>query len=245
MSILQKSLDEVVVSDLEQICAHQVRETYDLEFKKDLPFLRVKGQTEEADRWVTRGDRVGDYARDKILAELIAFANAERGTLILGIDETDDEPRRARAISPVPRCEDLAKRLADSCEDVIEPRLPLVAARALPLDGDAGVVILRVGRSSIGPHRLASDGQFYTRRGERSVRMTVREVRDLVLEINRRGNAIEELFSARRAVTRNDLQFAWRTATSKGISRCFDIRPVINPAKIKLLPSNLNRSDTP
>jgi hypothetical protein len=200
MSILRKHLNEIRQQDLDELCENTARETSELEFKGALPFQPVRGQPETADRWVTRGDRVGDYARDKLLTELVAFANADGGTLVLGIEETDDEPRRARGLSPLPRCEDLARRLADACEDVIEPRLPIVDARALPLvDGDgSGFVIMRVGRSAAGPHRLVSDGQFYIRRGERSVKMAVREIRDAVLDLARRGDTVEALFRQQR-----------------------------------------------
>ncbi|MGY3328660.1 hypothetical protein ACVILI_001677 [Mesorhizobium sp. USDA 4775] len=211
MSILRKHLGEISQEDLEELCASAARETSELEFKGALPFQQMKGQPETADRWITKGDRVGEYARDRLLAELAAFANAEGGTLVLGIEETDDEPRRARGLSPLPRCEHLAKRLADACEDVIEPRLPIIEARALPLaDGSgAGFVIFRVGRSASGPHRLVSDGQFYVRRGERSVRMTVREIRDAVLELARRGDVVDDIFRGRYEMDRSAVSRAW------------------------------------
>lgn len=211
MTVLRKAVGEIHQQDLEELCATEARETSELEFKGALPFQPTKGQPETADRWIAKGDRVGDYARDKLLAELVAFANAEGGTLVLGIEETDDEPRRARNLAPLPRCEDLAKRLADACEDVIEPRLPFVEARALLLsDGsEAGFVILRVGRSAAGPHRLVSDGQFYIRRGERSVKMTVREIRDAVLELARRGDVVDSIFRERYEVDRSAFSRVW------------------------------------
>ncbi|WP_287308045.1 ATP-binding protein [Mesorhizobium sp.] len=211
MTILRKHLGEILQQDLEELCANAARETSELEFKGALPFQQTKGQSETADRWITRGDRIGEYARDKLLAELVAFANAEGGTLVLGIEETDDEPRRARSLAPLPRCEDLAKRLSDACEDAIEPRLPIVQALALPLadDSGAGFVILRVGRSAGGPHRLVSDGQFYIRRGERSVKMTVREIRDAVLELARRGDVIDDIFRGRHEGDRVAFSRAW------------------------------------
>lgn len=218
MTVLRKPIGEILHQDLEELCATEARESSELEFKEALPFQQTKGQQDAADRWITRGDRVGDYARDKLLAELVAFANAEGGTLLLGIEETDDEPRRARGMVPLPRCEDLAKRLADACEDLIEPRLPIVEARGLPLpeSSGAGFVIIRVGRSASGPHRLISDGQFYIRRGERSVKMTVREIRDAVLELARRGGAIDDIFRARRDGDTTAIGRVWGDQRSDG-----------------------------
>ena len=104
-----------------------------------------------------RADRIGDYARDQILAEIVAFANADGGTLVLGLHETKEEPRCAERLEPLPRCEDLAKRLLDATEDVIEPRLPHIGVRALLASDDgSGYVLMRVGKSLAGPHRLTT-----------------------------------------------------------------------------------------
>src|SRR4051812_49348996 len=149
MSILSKPIEEITIADLEALRAREARETAELEFKGELPFKPEKAQPQiTADRWIWKGDRVGDYARDQLLAELIAFANADGGTLVLGLRETEDEPRRADRLQPLPRCEDLTRRLVDACEDMIEPRLPVVRHCALPADEQgAGYVVLRVAKS--------------------------------------------------------------------------------------------------
>jgi Putative DNA-binding domain len=207
MSIVTKPLTDITVTDLEELRDREARETSELEFKGCLPFKAQKGQPETADRWITRGDRIGDYARDQLLAELVAFANAEGGTLILGLQETQTEPRRAERLEALPRCEDLARRLADACEDVIEPRLSYVLSKGVVIDdGGAGYVILRVGRSLNGPHRLKSDGQFYIRRGERAATMTVREIKDLTLELARTGDRQERAFKARQEICRREFE---------------------------------------
>src|SRR5690349_4778078 len=155
MSIFSKPIEEITVADLDALIVREARETSELEFKGELPFKPEKGQPQIADRWIEKGDRVGTYARDQLLAELIAFANADGGTLVLGMRETDEEPRRAERLQPLPRCEDLARRLVDACEDMIEPRLPVVLGRGLPASsGDDGFVVLRVAKSLSGPHRL-------------------------------------------------------------------------------------------
>jgi hypothetical protein len=137
-------------------------------------------------------DRIGDYARDEILAELTAFANAEGGTLVLGLHETTDDPRRAERLDPLPNCEGLARRILDASEDIVEPRLRSIEARALPADkaGNGYDVVLRVGKSAAGPHRLRSTKEFYIRRGERAAKMDVREIKDLTLDLARTGDRI-------------------------------------------------------
>src|SRR5262245_58097083 len=98
MSILRKPLIEITEQDLEDLAQGGARETEELEFKGALPVQAHKGQPQTADRWIEKGDRIGDYARDEILAEMIAFANAEGGTLVLGLHETEEESKRAERL---------------------------------------------------------------------------------------------------------------------------------------------------
>jgi hypothetical protein len=102
VSILRKTLEAVTLSDLDDLIRVAARETGELEFKGALPFVPTKGQPAAADRWIEKGDRIGDYARDQILAEIVAFANADGGTLVLGMHETKEEPRRAERLEPLP-----------------------------------------------------------------------------------------------------------------------------------------------
>src|SRR5262245_33534096 len=201
MSILRKPLETVTVADLKALVLVEARETGELEFKGDLPFQRQKGQPQVADRWIEKGDRIGDYARDEILAELVAFANADGGTLVLGLHETKDEPRRADRLEPLPNCDGLARRLLDASEDIIEPRLRSIECRALQGDDTGkGYVLMRVGKSASGPHRLRTTREFYIRRGERAAKMDVREIKDLTLDLARTGDRVEQIFQERRAV---------------------------------------------
>lgn len=200
MSIVTKTLSAITLADLDDLIRSKSRETDDLEFKGTLPFQATKGQTATSDRWIEKGDRIGDYARDQLLAEIVAFANADGGTLIIGLHETKDEPRRAEFLNPLPNCEGLARRLIDAAEDVIEPRLPTIAARALPANNDdgSGYVILRVGKSLAAPHRLATTREFYVRRGERTAKMTVREIKDHTLDSSRFAVRFDAAFSERQ-----------------------------------------------
>ena len=79
MSILRKMLDAVTAADLNALIEAAARETGELEFKGTLPFASSKGQASVGDRWIERGDRIGDYARDQILSEL--NFRAEQGSL--------------------------------------------------------------------------------------------------------------------------------------------------------------------
>ncbi len=145
MALVSKPIESITIDDLQSLIDAGARETAVLEFKGSLPLPTVKGGP-TVDRWIEKGDRVGDYARDQLLAEIVAFSNADGGTLILGLRETKDEPRSAESLAPLPNCEGLAKRLLDAAEDIIEPRLSAMAVRGLPINGTGeGYVLIRAG----------------------------------------------------------------------------------------------------
>jgi hypothetical protein len=219
MLILRKPLAAISIADLETLCERQARETSELEFKGTLPFKAQKGQPQNVDPWLDNGDRIGPYARDELLAELVAFANADGGTLVIGVHETQDQPRRAERLEPLPKCEELAQRLVDAAEDSIEPRLPVIGAHGVPVDEHgAGYVVMRVAKSLAAPHRLRTTREFYIRRGERAAKMDVREIKDLTLDLARTGDRIEGLFQERRDAARErflQLRSGWDQTTTR------------------------------
>jgi predicted HTH transcriptional regulator len=88
-----------------------------LEFKEQLP------SKDGIDPWASGERRITGRARDAILDEVIALANASGGHVILGIEESDDHPKRAKGIRPLPDCAALADRLRHQVRDCIEPPL--------------------------------------------------------------------------------------------------------------------------
>jgi hypothetical protein len=230
MSINNKPLEAVTLDDLQGLVDSSARETAVLEFKGDLPVSSIKGSP-AVDRWIEKGDRLGEFARDQLLAEMVAFANADGGTLILGIQESKNEPRCAESLAPLPNCEGLAKRLTDAAEDIIEPRMAAISARGLAVDEVGnGYVLLRVGKSLFGPHRLTTTRDFYIRRGERKSRMTAREIRDHSLSLASAGDKVRELFKERlQDATTHFADLLKIEATEKSAAAPFLIRVVAAP----------------
>ncbi|MGE8128970.1 AlbA family DNA-binding domain-containing protein [Methylobacterium sp. NPDC080182] len=245
MSILSKSIGTITKADLDALVDARARETNELEFKGDLPFKPIKNQPEKADRWIEKGDGVGNLARDEILAELIAFANADGGTLVLGLHEagTNDEPRVADRLQALPRCEALLKRLLDAAEDTIEPRLVSLAGQAIPEDAKgSGFIVLRVGKSIRGPHRLQGTREFYIRRGERAAKMDVREIKDLTLDLARTGDKLEAAFAERQHLADGRWQIA-ESQSVQGNRGPFLIRVTAIPSVHTQIPDLTKRRD--
>jgi len=188
-----KRLSELTAGDIEAFVAEEPPEGDQLELKKALQ--SKKGE----DRWVTHGDRIGERARDELIAEIIAFANAHGGTLLLGVDEMKTKPARASEITPVPNCIELADRLRLQCRDCIEPQLAVIEVEGVPTGEDGGgVVVFRVLPSRMAAHRHTSTKECYIRRADRTEKMTMREIQDLTLQVERGNSTIEKAFAKRR-----------------------------------------------
>ena len=180
IEVLTKPADQIGIDDIKALFASVVPEGEQIEFKGSLP---AKGQT--PDPWENGGDHIGDRAKDKILEEVVAFANAHGGALLLGIKESDTKPPVATKISPIPRCADLAERLKLVFRDCVEPQLPRLEVFAIPTDGQSGVIIIRVGRSRLAPHRVTRTLVCPIRRSDRCEEMTMREIQDMTLNVSR------------------------------------------------------------
>lgn len=191
MALFDKPLQELEISDIESLIDHGVSESDMIEFKEDLP-------SKDTDPWHS-GNAVGERARNKLLAELVAFANSLGGCLVLGMAETRDSPPRASSINALPRCFDLAMRLEQAAGALIEPPVSSLQFRGIPMDDEGnGVVVARVQRSHFAPHRLKPTKECYTRRGERTETMTMREIRDLVFTTRDLTDHLKSQFEDRK-----------------------------------------------
>ena len=187
--VLSKPADQIDNHDIESLVESRVPEGEQIEFKEALP---AKG--ESLDPWENDQDKIGDRAKNAILEETVAFANAHGGALVLGIEETGSKPPIAKGIKPVPRCGDLADRLKLVFRDCVEPQLPHIEIVGVETKDRDGVVILRVGRSRRAPHRVTSTLNCPVRRSDRYEKMTMREIQDMTLNVARGLERLKGVF---------------------------------------------------
>jgi hypothetical protein len=194
MRILRGPLDTIVAGDIDQLCADQISEGTEIEFKVDLPHKGGLGN----DSWHSGGN-VGDYARNEIASEIVAFANTFGGVVCIGIAETVDHPKRADKPNPLPRVHELARRLRQAVYDTIDPPLPILEAWGVELRPDgSGVVLLRVAPSRRRPHRSQSNREVYVRRADESVRISMREIQELTIQAVSETTRIDSLIQQGR-----------------------------------------------
>ena len=192
IEVLSKPLDEIGPAEVQSVIDSEVPEGEQIEFKKEPP-----GEVGKPDPWMD-GGKVANYAKDRILKEVVAFANAYGGVLIIGIDESDTKPAVATKITPVPRCAALAESLKLVFRDRVEPQLVRIDVAGVPTEEDgSGVVIIRVGKSRGAPHRVTRTLICPIRRADRSEDMTMREIQDMTLNVSRGLQWMKERLSER------------------------------------------------
>ena len=119
------------------------------------------------------------------------------GALVLGIVESGTRPPVAAQIAPIPRCLELAERLKQVFGQCLEPLIPSLEIFAVRSHGDDGVVVIRVGKSRMAPHRVEPTRHCTIRRADRCEKMTMREIQDLTLNTQRGLDRLEHRLSQR------------------------------------------------
>ena len=185
-AVLTKPADRIGPDDIQALIAENVPESAQIEFKESLPAGKGK-----ADAWLTGGSGIGDYARNRILEEVVAFANAYGGALVLGVAENSAKPPAAAAVTPLPRCADLADRFRLVFRECVEPQLPALDIVPVPTNDGEGAIVFRTGRSRYGPHRVTPTRVCPVRRSDRCDPLSMREIQDMTLNLARGTELLE------------------------------------------------------
>ncbi|MGO9233008.1 MAG: helix-turn-helix domain-containing protein, partial [Methylocella sp.] len=174
--------------DLDRLISEGIEEGRHLEFKEDFP-SRDAGSTSPG--W-TPGKPIPPGRIHPLLEELVAFANADGGVIVLGMKKTKNKPPRAASLSPLAQVIELERRVRDCLNDVIEPRLPYASVKAIPTETDgSGVLLLETQPSALGPHWVRPTRTAKVRREDRADPLSMPEIHDMVLRNARRFSEVE------------------------------------------------------
>lgn len=159
----------------------------------------VKNKTEENHYLEFKSARIfsEEQNKEKILKEVVAFANSDGGQLIIGIEE--DSNQAASEIAGIPDHSLNAQKIQQWCSSNLEPPLTSVTTKSISTEADKGVIIVSVRASQLAPHRLFKGQQSYNRnayvrRNRDSQPMSMREIHDLVRIRDRGAADIESRF---------------------------------------------------
>jgi hypothetical protein len=195
MPMIAKALADVSADDVRVLLRVPWSEDEQLDFKVTIPHRDGAGRDPWRNAAVPAERRIKDHGRDQLLATMVAFANSYGGDLLIGVREVrDSQPGVAEAFDPLPACEDAAHRLAQAATACIEPQIPSLQVRGIPLEEDgSGVVILRTPRSRMAPHRLTTNKECYHRVRHETLPMTMRQIQDLTFNVARGLEAVNRL----------------------------------------------------
>lgn len=155
--MINKPIDQITESDLQSLIDNAVAERKTIEYKQ---ILQANSDSE----------------KKEFLADVSSFANASGGDLIFGISTEKDVPKSLAGIDITNA--DITK-LDSMIRDGIEPRLPSIAIQLIMLSNSKNVLIIRVAKSWLSPHRVTYKGhdKFYSRSTNGKYSLDVSELR--------------------------------------------------------------------
>ncbi len=154
-----KPLDDIEESDLQALLANPVPERKRIEYKSELPTDKFKD-------------------RKEFLADVSSFANTVGGYLLYGVKEEDGMPVEICGVL-VESVDAIKLKWEGMLRDGLSLRLPHIDIHEVKLSTGKWVMILRIPRSWLAPHRvtLENHGQFYGRTSARHFQMDVPQLR--------------------------------------------------------------------
>lgn len=141
--MINKPLDKIDRNDLEQLL-NTVLESKTIEYKRQLPTPAYDG-------------------RKEFLADISSFANTSGGDLIYGIEEENGCPKSIDGVE-IDNIDEEVRKYENIIRDGIEPRVNF-ETRPVNISDKKFVLVFRVKKSWIGPHRVIYQGhdKFYSR----------------------------------------------------------------------------------
>lgn len=178
MWVFPKPLEEVAEADLRALIRDGVKEGQALEFTREM-YPRTSSGSKE------------------MLREIIAFANAEGGVILIGMEEA--ETGEAKDLYPVPDATVEADRIIGSCTAGITERIPGLRVHQIPIAGGE-VLAIHVPRSHRRPHMITIDDrtEFWIRHDRQRSPMSMGEIRAALRATEAAQMQVEALLRERR-----------------------------------------------
>ncbi len=164
--MLNKPLEQINLADLQELVADKVQEGKAIEYKQAMYRL---DSPDSSDR---------DKQREELLKDVSSFANTIGGHLIIGIVEENSVAAEVFGV-PLASHDMEINRLHQLIGQWLEPRVSC-DIRAVEKEAGRYVLVLRVPRSLVSPHRVVYQrqfGQFWARNSKGAYAMDTSELR--------------------------------------------------------------------
>jgi len=179
-------LDEITEQDLLTLVENKVPESHTLEYKRETYKRNDKGKRE-------------------LIKDIGAFANADGGDLIIGIEENDDGVAIALTGMSRAKISKEHERLEQIARSNFDPKIDF-QMREILLSNDEVVLIFRIPASDIGPHRETFNGinRFHIRGSKTTDEPDVEGLRKMFLAPYMREKKIREFVDERIALLKKN-----------------------------------------
>jgi len=188
MSFLPNVGSDWTIEDINRLVELEVPESSTLEFKEALPLKQ------DASGWITKR-KIHDSERDGIAKEIVAMANAYGGDIIVGIEESEDSPKRAKSLAPpIPDLPNLLDRLRAALSSVINPPISGLRIEGILAKGEegSGYIAISVPTSTSAPHGVGRPPLTYIRRDDRSEAATMQDLQNLFWDSRMKLQRVEQ-----------------------------------------------------
>jgi len=157
--MIGKNIEDVKEEDLLALIDSSVRELRMIDYKRLLP-----GNS--------------DSEKKEFLADVSSFANANGGDIIFGMIEEGGIPKELIGLD-IENVDQEILRLETIIRNGIRPRIPAVKTWAVKLSNSKTVLIIRISKSWISPHRVVFQGwdKFFSRSSNGKYPLDVDELR--------------------------------------------------------------------
>ncbi|QIB75322.1 ATP-binding protein [Halogeometricum borinquense] len=172
--IIEKSLEDIALDDIQQLVDEKVQEGKEIEYKEFL-------------------DLDKDDHKETLLGEVTSFANARGGDLIIGVPDDQGTPRHVGGI-PVENLDSTIERWSNTIRRGADPKLPpsIFDIKELHVEDDRYVFVIRVKQSWYPLHRVTYNNKFYGRGPSGKFPLDTGEIQRRMLEAERFVDDLEE-----------------------------------------------------
>lgn len=155
--MLPVAIKDVDVPVLQALIVSSVREEKTIEYKREIP-------------------GAADSEAVRFLATVSSFANTAGGDVLFGVEANDGVPVKLPGIE-IDNLDGEKLRIENVLRNGLEPRLPQVDIHPVMVGNKKYVLVVRVARSWIAPHRVRRNSKFYARNSAGQYELDVDELR--------------------------------------------------------------------
>jgi predicted HTH transcriptional regulator len=173
VEMIEIELSNITETDLQRLINDSASESNSIEYKDRLTLNT-------------------DPEKKEILKDLSAFANSSGGDILFGVKAEKGIPKQLVGID-IDNKDSMTLRIEDILRYGIQPRIPYVKIHFVPLQNNRSVLIIRVPKSWLSPHRVIfnKNNEFYLRLSAGSYPMDVDQLRTAFLASETLNKKIE------------------------------------------------------